>query len=271
MYLPSLLTCIIAIFTHAHAAPRPDSLSVICPKSNTSSSPWPGTTPFTAMPLPTLPSAGDCAPGGVCDCSRIPDKNSNEYFQCVTNPNCEYCWVGRPTTSTSSSSKTLVANSTSISITDYHTMSPGTYTITTNGTVINIVVTQEIATPTSSTQVFVTMTETVVVTVSSASAWTAIKSSSTATVDDDCYGRCNCSKLEDKDSKGFFECLTNPDCEKCHSTNAAALATETTASSTISKSSASSTATTTSSFGAPTDACPFFCDCSGIEDKDSEE
>lgn len=81
-------------------------------------------------------------------------------------------------------------------------MSPGTYTITTNGTVINIVVTQEIATPTSSTQVFVTMTETVVVTVSSASTWTASKSSSTATVDDDCYGRCNCSKVEDKDSKG---------------------------------------------------------------------
>lgn len=222
MYLPNLLTCIIAIFTHAHAAPRPDSLAVICPKSNTSSSPWPGTTPFTAMPLPTLPGAGDCAPGGVCDCSRIPDKNSNEfvpftypylprhiatlttarYFQCVTNPNCEYCWVGRSATSTSSSSKTLVANATSISITDYHTMSPGTYTITTNGTVINIVVTQEIATPSSSTQVFVTMTETVVVTVSSASTWTASKSSSTATVDDDCYRRCNCSKVEDKDSKG---------------------------------------------------------------------
>ncbi|KID96577.1 hypothetical protein MAJ_07513, partial [Metarhizium majus ARSEF 297] len=201
MYLPSLLTCIVAIFTHAHAAPRPDSLAVICPKSNTSSSPWPGTTPFTAMPLPTLPSAGDCAPGGVCDCSRIPDKNSDEFVPFT------YPYLPRSTTSTSSSSKTLVANATSISITDYHTMSPGTYTITTNGTVINIVVTQEIATPTSSTQVFVTMTETVVVTVSSASTWPASKSSSTATVDDDCYGRCNCSKVEDKDRSSCPEAM----------------------------------------------------------------
>ncbi|KAF5124280.1 hypothetical protein E5D57_012210 [Metarhizium anisopliae] len=86
-------------------------------------------------------------------------------------------------------------------------MSPGTYTITTNGTVINIVVTQEIATPTSSTQVFVTMTETVVVTVSSASTWTASKSSSTATVDDDCYGQCNCSKIEDKDRSSCQEAM----------------------------------------------------------------
>lgn len=64
-----------------------------------------------------------CSAGGECDCSRIGDKNSeawvallpgedemgwevlsltgrNRYFQCVTNPNCERCWVSRTATTT---------------------------------------------------------------------------------------------------------------------------------------------------------------------------
>lgn len=77
-------------------------------------------------------------------------------------------------------------------------MAPGTYTITTNGTVLNIVVTQEVVTPTSSTQVFVTMTQTVVVTVQSAKA-----SSEAKTVGLDCGGRCDCSKIENKESKEY--------------------------------------------------------------------
>lgn len=88
-------------------------------------------------------------------------------------------------------------------------MSPGTYTITTNGTVLNIVVTQEFVTP-SSTQVYVTMTQTVVVTVqpgaqtakdSPARTATGIGASSTAETDGSCKGRCDCSKVEDKESR----------------------------------------------------------------------
>lgn len=88
-------------------------------------------------------------------------------------------------------------------------MSPGTYTITTNGTVLNIVVTQEFVTP-SSTLVYVTMTETVVVTVqpgaqttkeSSVKTGTGIEASSTAETDGTCAGRCDCSRVEDKESR----------------------------------------------------------------------
>jgi hypothetical protein len=80
-------------------------------------------------------------------------------------------------------------------------MAPGTYTITANGTVLNIVVTQQIATPTSSTRAFVTMTETVVVTVQPGATNDPM---TTAGDVGDCRGRCDCAKVKDKESK---ECV----------------------------------------------------------------
>ncbi|KAG6000035.1 hypothetical protein E4U21_005993 [Claviceps maximensis] len=41
------------------------------------------------------PTREDCAKGGQCDCSRIQDTNSEQFFQCVTDPICELCWVTR--------------------------------------------------------------------------------------------------------------------------------------------------------------------------------
>ncbi|OAA40704.1 hypothetical protein NOR_05792 [Metarhizium rileyi] len=267
-----LLNCILAIVTRAHGAPRPDLIATICPESIASSSRWSGS-PTSATLAP--PSADDCAPGGACDCSRIPDKQSDVYFQCVTNPNCERCWVGKSTVSTLSP-KLPVANVTSM---DYRTMSPGTYTITANGTVLNVVVTQEIATPLS-TEVFVTMTETVVVTVQPAGdtakepqapTITASKSSLTSALEGSCSSRCDCSRVEDKESKEFFECLTDPDCEKCLSTTVEGSVAATSASSFMTTTTASRATTTTSSPAKPMDTCPQFCDCSSIEDKASED
>ncbi|KHN95564.1 uncharacterized protein MAM_06621 [Metarhizium album ARSEF 1941] len=252
MYPFVLLNCILAILTRAHAAPRPDTLATPCPQSNASSLSWPATASSAATPGP----------------------GADGFFQCVTNPNCEHCRIETPTTSTapaSSSPKTptSAANATSVSVTNYRTMPPGTYTVTTNGTVLDIVVTQETATPTSS-QALVTTTETVVITVRPVSTATTSKTSPTATSDHDCAGRCDCSRVEDKNSKEFFECLTSPDCEHCRSANAVDRATETSASGVVSTTPTASGGATTSFLGVPTDACPQFCDCSSIEDKESE-
>ncbi|KAH8734335.1 hypothetical protein BGZ61DRAFT_473078 [Ilyonectria robusta] len=40
----------------------------------------------TETSLPPMPTC-DIA----CDCSRIEDKESDEFYQCVTNPNCRFC------------------------------------------------------------------------------------------------------------------------------------------------------------------------------------
>ncbi|KAJ6442513.1 phospholipase D [Purpureocillium lavendulum] len=56
----------------------------------------PSSTPRTTTPCSppaTSPPVDMCGKGGECDCSRIPDVNSDEFFQCVTNPNCEHCWI----------------------------------------------------------------------------------------------------------------------------------------------------------------------------------
>lgn len=72
-------------------------------------------------------------------------------------------------------------------------------------------------------------------------------------------------------SSRFFECLTNPDCEQCHSTHAAAATATSSAGSSSASSSTAKNTTTTSSSAAPVETCPQFCDCSSIEDKQSEE
>ncbi|PTB67671.1 hypothetical protein BBK36DRAFT_1158499 [Trichoderma citrinoviride] len=103
--------------------------------------------PTTSFPLPITtsdPWRDMCKPGQECDCTRIKDKNGEEYFQCVTNPRCDHCWINLTTTSTSPSfsfttfsptpivtlatphaTKNLLSSS---SNTDYRTLLPGTYT-----------------------------------------------------------------------------------------------------------------------------------------------
>ncbi|KAI9170754.1 hypothetical protein HJFPF1_00225 [Paramyrothecium foliicola] len=80
----------------------------------------------------------NCGAGGECDCSLIEDRNSDEYFQCVTNPNCEHCWISTLTTSTTVPSTTapLPAPTT----TDYRTMPPGTYTETLTDGSVNVII-----------------------------------------------------------------------------------------------------------------------------------
>ena len=158
----------------------------------------------------SIATLDDCATGGKCDCSRIKDTNSEEYFQCVTNPNCERCWVTR----------TTARNSTTSGI-NFQTMKPGTYTITSNGTVLNVIVTQEVVTPTTS-RVYVTTTKTVVVTIldatstdagvtaeaqsiaeSTTTATTSRRVTKTTTIHPQatCPSFCDCSKIQDKDSE----------------------------------------------------------------------
>ncbi|KAH7313697.1 hypothetical protein B0I35DRAFT_435688 [Stachybotrys elegans] len=97
----------------------------------------------TTMSTSTRRPPDNCGVGGECDCSDIEDKNGEEYFQCVTNPNCEHCWITtlteRPRTS-SATATTTASESAASSSTDYMTMPPGTYTETSSGTVVIIIV-----------------------------------------------------------------------------------------------------------------------------------
>ncbi|EGR52386.1 uncharacterized protein TRIREDRAFT_102938 [Trichoderma reesei QM6a] len=116
--------------------------------------------PTTSFPLPPPTTTSDpwkdmCLPGQECDCSRIKDKNGEEYFQCVTNPRCDHCWINitTTTTTTTTSSSSLPSFSTPIILTtpattknllstDYRTLLPGTYTSSSHGTAHVVVVQQ---------------------------------------------------------------------------------------------------------------------------------
>ncbi|KAM5343456.1 hypothetical protein ACJ41O_011993 [Fusarium nematophilum] len=54
---------------------------------------------IVAKPTTTTASDGECPE--ECDCSDIEDKQSDEYFQCVTNPDCRFCGEDSRTTTTS--------------------------------------------------------------------------------------------------------------------------------------------------------------------------
>ncbi|KAL6880839.1 hypothetical protein J3F83DRAFT_710709 [Trichoderma novae-zelandiae] len=112
--------------------------------------------PTTSFPLPSStsdPWRDMCKPGAECDCTRIKDKNGEEYFQCVTNPRCDHCWINITTTSPSPTSPS--STSTPISLTtpppatknllstDYRTLLPGTYTSSAGGTAHVVVVQQQ--------------------------------------------------------------------------------------------------------------------------------
>ncbi|KAL6891710.1 hypothetical protein HDV57DRAFT_525179 [Trichoderma longibrachiatum] len=116
--------------------------------------PLPPTTSFP-LPPPTTTTSDPwrdmCLPGQECDCTRIEDKNGEEYFQCVTNPRCDHCWINITTTTTSSSSSTwptpIILTTPSpvtknLLSTDYRTLLPGTYTSSARGTAHVVVVQQ---------------------------------------------------------------------------------------------------------------------------------
>ncbi|KAL6910193.1 hypothetical protein GGI43DRAFT_426967 [Trichoderma evansii] len=128
--------------------------------------PPPSTTP---IPIPT--TTGDywremCKPGAECDCTRIKDKNGEEYFQCVTNPRCDHCWINLTTTSTTTTSPlpfTTLTPVTNFLRTDYQTLLPGTYTSSSGGTAHVVIVQQP---PQSISISIVTATVTDLVTIS---------------------------------------------------------------------------------------------------------
>ncbi|KAM4067227.1 hypothetical protein HRG_001210 [Hirsutella rhossiliensis] len=219
-----------------------------------------------APPVPSSSPTGraDCAPGGKCDCTRIVHKNSEEYFQCVTDPDCEKCRAEASTRISRATSRSTASPSFSNTTTDYRTVTPGTYTVTASNVVSVIVVpvppertpepaTPPLSSPSASLHV-VTIVETTVVTVgptpmpttAAESAPATVSSSEDAgatTVQDEakCPAVCNCVKIKDKKS---------PDPPP--------------------KSSSTSTATTTSP-AKPKPSCPDYCDCSKIKDKQSDE
>ncbi|KAM0463428.1 hypothetical protein ACHAO4_000142 [Trichoderma viride] len=128
--------------------------------------PPPSTTP---TPNPTTtgnPWTDMCKLGAECDCSRIEDKNGDEYFQCVTNPRCDHCWINLTTTSTTTThppKPTTLTPITNFLRTDYQTLLPGTYTSSSGGTAHVVIVQQP---PQSVSVSVVTATVTNLVTVS---------------------------------------------------------------------------------------------------------
>ncbi|RSM18535.1 hypothetical protein CDV31_002671 [Fusarium ambrosium] len=71
----------------------------------------------------------------------------------------------------------------------------------------------------------------------------------TATSKVECPAECDCSRIKDKESDEYFQCITNPNCRPCREPGL----------------------TSTSSSPTPTPTCPAYCDCSKIKDKESDE
>lgn len=90
------------------------------------------------------------------------------YFQCVTNPRCDHCWINLTTTSTTTTRPPRLTTLTPITNflrSDYQTLLPGTYTSSSGGTAHVVIVQQ----PSQSVSVsVVTATVTNLVTVSAA-------------------------------------------------------------------------------------------------------
>ncbi|KAI8656291.1 hypothetical protein NCS56_01232500 [Fusarium sp. Ph1] len=71
----------------------------------------------------------------------------------------------------------------------------------------------------------------------------------TTTSKAECPAECDCSRIKDKESDEYFQCITNPNCRPCREPGL----------------------TSTSSSPSPTPTCPSYCDCSKIKDKESDE
>ncbi|PHH93057.1 hypothetical protein CDD83_1759 [Cordyceps sp. RAO-2017] len=125
------------------------------------------------------PSQGEGSCSGLCDCSKVKDKTSEEYYQCLTNPECEKCWK------TSSSSSTQRASSTSSSASPASSTAP------------------------AATSAPATNTKTGTST-----------SGAAVSTPPPCPDYCDCSKIEDKESEGYFQCVRNPSCERCRKSRA---------------------------------------------------
>ncbi|KAL7792156.1 hypothetical protein V8C37DRAFT_402571 [Trichoderma ceciliae] len=140
----------------------------------------PPSTTIRPIPIPIPTTTGDpwkdmCKPGAECDCTRIKDKNGEEYFQCVTNPRCDHCWINITVTTTTTTTttppptrlppSTPLLPVTDFLSTDYQTLLPGTYTSSSNGTA-HVVIVQQPSQPTSISVVTSTLTLTSFVTAS---------------------------------------------------------------------------------------------------------
>ncbi|KAJ4165483.1 hypothetical protein LMH87_007115 [Akanthomyces muscarius] len=85
-----------------------------------------------------------CVSYGECDCSRFKNKDSDEYFQCISNSNCAAC-----------TSPDITPVPSTSSIYELETLAPGTYTLTYDGTTKTAVVPPPTATVTDLTAVTV--------------------------------------------------------------------------------------------------------------------
>ncbi|OAR01909.1 hypothetical protein LLEC1_01253 [Akanthomyces lecanii] len=100
------------------------------------------------------PDSVACQAYGECDCSRFKNKDSDEYFQCISNSKCAACCSPDITPVPSTSS-----------LYELETLAPGTYTLTYDGTTKTAVVPPPTATVTDCTTVtavstFITVTVT---------------------------------------------------------------------------------------------------------------
>ncbi|KAL7912592.1 hypothetical protein GGI35DRAFT_476437 [Trichoderma velutinum] len=117
--------------------------------------------PTTSFPTPTTtsdPWKDMCKPGAECDCTRIKDTNSEEWFLCVTNARCDHCWINVTTIHPTPP----IPPATNLFSTDYRTLLPGTYTSSSDGTAHVVVLQPSQRTTTR----FITLTRTSLVTVS---------------------------------------------------------------------------------------------------------
>ncbi|CEJ94292.1 hypothetical protein VHEMI09833 [[Torrubiella] hemipterigena] len=156
-------------------------------------------TPAPPPPTTTVSVPSPCSPDGACDCSKIEDKDGDEYFQCITNPACERCHLSTTTTTSSSIASPTLTQTTP------RTFSPGTYTVLINGTTSIMVL---------PTQATVTLTKVVTPDITS-DATTSSEATPYAT-NTACHD-CDCSLIADKQSEDYFECMTDPECETCRS------------------------------------------------------
>ncbi|CAH0027696.1 unnamed protein product [Clonostachys rhizophaga] len=140
---------------------------------------------------PTSTKTNNCNDkGGPCDCDYIQDKNSDEYRQCLSNPDCERCYFTA-------------------------TWTPTTTPITTKSSSISLIsITISMPLPTTPIQ-----------SSSSSSSTTSSSTSQTTTgaprLPDNCYigGPCDCSLIADKKSPDYIRCISNPACEHCFLNN----------------------------------------------------
>ncbi|CAH0057737.1 unnamed protein product [Clonostachys solani] len=148
----------------------------------------PQTTPTSTS---TSTKANKCNDkGGPCDCDYIQDKNSDEYRQCLNNPDCERCYFTATWTPTTTPTTIQSSSISLISIT------------------ISIPITKTPIQPSSSSS-------------STTSSSTSHTTTGAPPLPNNCYigGPCDCSLIPDKKSPDYIRCISNPACEHCFLNN----------------------------------------------------